>query len=485
MRQNYFSLPFAFAGDVTPIPTPLQTNGQVSFNQGWGFDYQRDQANDPLAKDIDRNTMNWLFGVITAQLQQYQQAGIPEFITAANNGGTPYPYGIDAVVLWSADGVTNLLPYVSTSANNTALPSDASHWLPVGQGIATQDMVNAGASTNTIVTPATLAAYLASHATSGMSFGTNYYQINTTTTLPNNNIGSWAFFNYAGTTAHLPPANLFQDGAVYTINGGGFGGTIDAPASSYFYNSSNQVVSSITVSKSGTVMITAESAYNAWRVISDIDVSAADVAATYETQANATSSYNTLQANINGVANNLAANYPNNSVTNNLQSEIDATNSNLSANYLTTSAANAAFVPSSIVLNSGANVADDSNNIVTSSWLRQAMSNIASVAGFAFNSGGASPHAAGYIKLPSWLGGFIIQWADFNTSSGGFSTWTYPITFPTGYLAAWGTEYLNSSVNNQTVINPATASASGVQVASCNTSQGFAYSVLRMIAIGY
>lgn len=39
----------------------------------------------------------------------------------------------------------------------------------------------------------------------------------------------------------------------------------------------------------------------------------------------------------------------------------------------------------------------------------------------------------GYLKLPSWLGGFIFQWGQISVGSGG-STLTFPIAFPTAQL---------------------------------------------------
>jgi len=128
MRQRYFQIPFAFAGDQTPVENALQPSGVVSFNQGWTFDYQRDQSTDPLAKPIDRTEMNYIISVITDNLCQYQQNGFPEFITADNNGGTPYPYSQGAFVLWSASGNPPFSTFVSLVDNNTSTPGDVSRW---------------------------------------------------------------------------------------------------------------------------------------------------------------------------------------------------------------------------------------------------------------------------------------------------------------------------------------------------------------------
>lgn len=68
---------------------------------------------------------------------------------------------------------------------------------------------------------------------------------------------------------------------------------------------------------------------------------------------------------------------------------------------------------------------DNSSKLATSSWIRSAMTDIASAAGFEFLF---SPN--GYIVLPSWLGGLIVQWGNVSAvASGASATITYPIAF--------------------------------------------------------
>jgi microcystin-dependent protein len=136
MRQKFFITPFAFSGDQTVIPDVLQPSGAVSFTQGWPFDYQRDPSSDPDAKPVNRQDLNYLMFVVTQSLRQYQTCGIPEFITKADNGGPPYPYGLYAMVLWSASGEDPMSTYVSMVVNNVATPDDSTKWKTFGDFIS-------------------------------------------------------------------------------------------------------------------------------------------------------------------------------------------------------------------------------------------------------------------------------------------------------------------------------------------------------------
>lgn len=49
-----FKTPFATQGDKASIPVEIQPDGSVSYTQGYGYDYERDQVTDPAAKDIER-----------------------------------------------------------------------------------------------------------------------------------------------------------------------------------------------------------------------------------------------------------------------------------------------------------------------------------------------------------------------------------------------------------------------------------------------
>lgn len=153
MRQFYFDIAFALSGDKTAIPDPLQVSGAVSMTEGWNFNYQRDLSTDPAARPIDRATMNWLFAQITTGLQALQQTGAPEWITAAQNGGTSLPYGKGSVVLYSASGNPPFVKYVSLIDSNTDTPGATANWQVVADAIASSAQAAAGTDNATIMTP--------------------------------------------------------------------------------------------------------------------------------------------------------------------------------------------------------------------------------------------------------------------------------------------------------------------------------------------
>lgn len=118
---KFFRTIFAASGDKTPIPDAIDPSGNVSYGEGYGFDYQR-QETDPDKKDIERDKMNALFFDITAAIRELQSQGIPDFITTALNGGTAFSYAQFAIVRFSG------ALYLSLVGSNTATPADATKW---------------------------------------------------------------------------------------------------------------------------------------------------------------------------------------------------------------------------------------------------------------------------------------------------------------------------------------------------------------------
>ncbi|WP_231040255.1 hypothetical protein [Proteus terrae] len=81
-----FKTPFATQGDKASIPVEIQPDGSVSYTQGYGYDYERDQVTDPAAKDIEREKMNGIFHDITEAIGEIQSFGFPKWSEA----GKPY-----------------------------------------------------------------------------------------------------------------------------------------------------------------------------------------------------------------------------------------------------------------------------------------------------------------------------------------------------------------------------------------------------------
>lgn len=124
----YFKEPFAAAGDRATIPGTTQPDGSISYPDGYGVDYQLDPSTPP-GLNLGRTTFNELMFQVTTALQQYQQNGFPDFITTADNGGTPYAYAINATVRFTGGwGGAGALNYYSLVGANTADPTDNTKW---------------------------------------------------------------------------------------------------------------------------------------------------------------------------------------------------------------------------------------------------------------------------------------------------------------------------------------------------------------------
>lgn len=124
MQQKYYLNAFAVSGDITPdIPDAADPNNYVSYLDGFTFDYQRDLVTDSLAKSILRININAIMNDATTNIKNYQENGTPEFIAAAQNGGTAFSYRIYAMVRYSASGTAPFVLYMNMVDNNTNLPT--------------------------------------------------------------------------------------------------------------------------------------------------------------------------------------------------------------------------------------------------------------------------------------------------------------------------------------------------------------------------
>lgn len=125
---KYFVNPFAVGGQRSTIPDPSQVSGSVSWTTGFGPDYSLDLLTDPAAKPVPRLGVNEVLYEATLALQEYQQTGVPAFITTSDNLGTPYPYAKYAQALYNLGLGAGPQIFRSLLINNVSLPSDATRW---------------------------------------------------------------------------------------------------------------------------------------------------------------------------------------------------------------------------------------------------------------------------------------------------------------------------------------------------------------------
>jgi len=122
--SKFFRIPWATGGDTTAIPDEDQIDGSVSYEQGFGSDYEIDKTVDPInAKDVPREESNALYKDITENLNEWQTFGIYPFITPAQNDAVPFPYAKNAKVLW-VDGEIYESLITSNTGDPDANPSD-------------------------------------------------------------------------------------------------------------------------------------------------------------------------------------------------------------------------------------------------------------------------------------------------------------------------------------------------------------------------
>ena len=115
--NGYFDIPFAENGDLNTIPDPTQTNGTVSYNQGFPIGYSTPVGSGGLL--VPRTAFNQVLFDITSAVQNWQQNTVAPFITPTMNGGTPYSYPANAMVLYGGN------IYISLVGSNADTPPSA------------------------------------------------------------------------------------------------------------------------------------------------------------------------------------------------------------------------------------------------------------------------------------------------------------------------------------------------------------------------
>lgn len=114
-------IPFAQSGDKTN-PPDTDAAGGVNWTQGYPIAYSKDPATDPSAKRIEREMFNGLLNRLSSAINEIQVNGVAPYITAADNGGSAFVYGIGAIVLYNGE------LYKSIKSGNTDLPTVKTSW---------------------------------------------------------------------------------------------------------------------------------------------------------------------------------------------------------------------------------------------------------------------------------------------------------------------------------------------------------------------
>lgn len=128
--NKYFLYAFCDSGTKTAIPDATDSGGAVSFQQGWTAPYTYELGVNPNALWYPEPQENYLMYVITLGLKQYQQSGVPNFISTTDNGGTAYLYDAGAFAQYTPNpGSVAPSIYQSLVDGNNVLPgSDPTKW---------------------------------------------------------------------------------------------------------------------------------------------------------------------------------------------------------------------------------------------------------------------------------------------------------------------------------------------------------------------
>lgn len=170
-NSGYFDVIFASSGSTATVPDGIQSDGSVSYTQGYGVDYTLDPNTNPSALNIEQTKFNQLLYDITSAIQYIQQNGAAPFITTSMNNGTAYSYAKGAIV--SYDPGSGIQNYYSSVSSNTTTPTDSS-WVALGAGSLGRTKL----TTNTTYYVSTTGNDTTGNGTSGNPWATPQHAVN-------------------------------------------------------------------------------------------------------------------------------------------------------------------------------------------------------------------------------------------------------------------------------------------------------------------
>jgi hypothetical protein len=125
--------PFAFDGTRTPIDT-VRTDGVVNMTQGYTADYSRALGADPAAKAVDRDRFNWLMYLVTANGQDWQLHGLPQWLAQGQ-------YEIGSLVRYTPGTVAEKLYRCTATPPVGSVPTNTQYWEEVMDNTTIQALV--------------------------------------------------------------------------------------------------------------------------------------------------------------------------------------------------------------------------------------------------------------------------------------------------------------------------------------------------------
>lgn len=123
--------PFCANGVVATVPVDLQTNGSMSYDQGFTEKYEQDLQTVPGALPIPRNQMNQLFLDVSGAAQNYQLQGSADWVLPGSmNAGPTAGYPLFSRVLHNYSSGGNKV-YESQVPGNMVEPGLDATWLVI------------------------------------------------------------------------------------------------------------------------------------------------------------------------------------------------------------------------------------------------------------------------------------------------------------------------------------------------------------------